>query len=129
MTAKKDAENVVPAKPKVARARKEANTPSVSPEVQTVIDVANEVLDDPTVQVTVSKVTPKIPAAVRNALYTIGIIAGVAGTVAPIVAAALTGDAQVAIASIGAVALAFNSALAKFNLSKTAEDIAKEKTD
>lgn len=128
MTAKKDAENIVPAKPKVTRARKEANTPSVSPEVQSVIDVANQVLDNPTVQVTVSKVTSKIPAAARNAIYTIGIIAGVLGTVAPIIAAALTGDTQVAVASIGAVALAFNSALAKFNLSKTAEDIAKEKT-
>lgn len=98
----------------------------VNPDVQKVLDVVTGVANDPTVQVTVSKVTPKIGAKARNVLYTVGIALGIVGSVTPIVAAALTGDAAVAAASIAAIALAGNSILAKYNLSKTAEDIAKE---
>lgn len=99
--------------------------PKVDPTVEKIIETANDVFDDPTVQVTISKVTPKIGAKAREIIYNIGFYAGLVGSVAPIIAAALTGDAQIVVASAGALALAFNSWLAKANLSKTAEDIDK----
>lgn len=99
---------------------------TVDPTVRSTIDVIGRVVDDPTVQVTISKVTPRISAKARNVIYNIGFYAGIVGTVAPIIAAALSGNASVAVASVGAVALGFNSWLAKANLSKTAEDIKKE---
>lgn len=99
---------------------------NVDPTVQKVIDTANAVAADPTVQVTVSKVTPRISAKARNVLYTVGAILGTVGTVGPIIAASLTGNAALTAGSIAALALLGNSLLAKFNLSKTAEDIAKE---
>lgn len=98
----------------------------IDPTVETILETVDNIVDDPTVQATISKVTPKIGAKARAIIYNIGFYAGLVGTVAPIVAASLTGDSQIAVASIGAVALAFNSWLAKANLSKTAEDIAKE---
>lgn len=91
--------------------------------IKDTIDNVNTVIDNPTVQLTISKVTPKISAKARNIIYTIGFYAGLVGVIAPVIAAVLTGDAQFAVATIGAVALAFNSWLAKANLSKTAEDI------
>lgn len=100
--------------------------PVIDPTVQTVIDTVEQITDDPNVQVTASKVTPRIGAAARNVLYTIGQYAGIIGAIAPVIAAALTGNAAIAVASVGAVGLALQSTLAKLNLSKTAEDIAKE---
>lgn len=98
----------------------------IDPTVETVLDTVDKIVDDPTVQATLSKVTPRIGANARNIIYTIGFYAGIVGAVGPIIAASLTGNAQVAVASIAAVALAFNSWLGKANLSRTAEDIAKE---
>lgn len=100
-------------------------TPQVDPNVQAVIDEVNKAADDPYIQATVSRVTPNIPSKVRNILYTIGVWAGVAGAVAAPIDAVLTGNAAVAVASVGAIALALQSLLAKLNISKTAEDLAK----
>lgn len=99
--------------------------PKVDPFVEKIIETANDVFDDPTVQVTISKVTPKIGSRAREVIYEVGFYAGLVGSVAPIVAAALTGNGAIAVATIGAVALAFNSWLAKANLSRTAEDVDK----
>lgn len=96
---------------------------TVDPTVGKVIDVVNQVADDPTVAVTISRVTPSIPFNVRFTLYQIGFYAGLVGAVAAPVAAALTGNAAVAVASIGAIALALQSLLAKLNISKPIEDV------
>lgn len=78
------------------------------------------------VQVTASRVTPHIPANVRNIIYTVGIWAGVVGTVAPIVAAVLTGETATLVTSVGSLALALTNLLAKLNLSQTATDLARQ---
>lgn len=98
----------------------------IDPTVEKALETITDVVEDPYVQATISKVTPKIGAKARAIIYNIGFYLGLVGAVAPIVAASLTGNAQIAVATLAAVALAFNSWLAKANLSKTAEDFAKE---
>lgn len=98
----------------------------VHPVVDKVVKEMNEAANSEYIQVTASRVTPSIPANVRNIIYTVGIWAGVVGTIAAPIAAVLTGDAQVAVNSIGAIALALTNFLAKLNLSKTADDLAKQ---
>lgn len=100
--------------------------PQVNPVVQEVIHEIDRAANAEYVQVTASRVTPRFSAKVRNGFYTAGVVAGTIGTIAPVVAALFTGDAAITVASVGALALAINSLLAKLNLSKTAEDIAKQ---
>ena len=102
------------------------NDPKVAPVIEGVIDEIERAADSQYIQVTVSKVTPRISAKVRNAIYNVGIVLGAIGTIAPTIAAFLTGDAQLATVSAGALALALTNLLAKLNLSKTAEDVVKE---
>lgn len=102
-----------------------AVAPQIDPVVQEVIQEIDRAANAEYVQVTASKVTPKIGAKARNIIYTIGVWLGVVGTVAPIVASVLTGDAANVAASAGGLALALTNLLAKLNLSKTAADIQK----
>jgi len=151
MTAKLDAENLTPAQ-KAARTRAankklkadsaavaaevvvktdpftESINAQVDPVVQNVIKTANEVINSEAYQVTASKVTPKIPASVRNVIYNIGFYLGIVATIAPSIIAALTGQAAVVGATVLGIVLVINNALSKANLSKTATDIAKEET-
>lgn len=125
-----DAENLTPAQ-KAARTRaankaaKAAATleEQVGPVVDEVVDTINAAADSQFVQVTVSRVTPKFSAKLRNRIYTAGVVLGVLGTIAAPIAAVLTGDAQYVVATIGLVSLALTNALAKLNLSKTAADL------
>lgn len=94
--------------------------------VQSVVDEIDRAANSEYIQVTASRVTPSIGSSARNVIYTIGFYAGIVGTVAPMVAAYFTGDAQIIIASIGAIGLSLTNLLAKLNLSKTADDLAKE---
>lgn len=134
MVAKKDAENKVPAvKKTAAKARALPVDPftvavesQVSPVVAEVLTKVNEVVNSEAYQVTASKVTPGIPASVRNVLYNIGFYLGIVATVAPSIIAALTGNAAVVGATVLGIVLVVNNALSKANLSKTAADIAKE---
>lgn len=103
-----------------------SNTPPLPPVIEEVITEMNRAAEAEYVQITVSRVTPKFSAKVREVIYTAGVVVGVIGTIAPAVAALTTGDAQIAIASIGALALAVTNLLARLNLSKTPEDLAKE---
>lgn len=103
-----------------------ALAPQVNPVVQEVIHEIDRAANAEYVQVTASKVTPHIGSKARNVIYTIGVILGTVGTIAPVIAAVLTDNASVAVASAGALALALTNLLAKLNLSKTAEDIAKQ---
>lgn len=96
----------------------------VQKDVAKVIEVVEQVADDPTVRVTISKVTPKISANARKWFYNIGVAAGIIGSAGPIVVAALTGEAAVAGATVVGLALTINSLLARYNLSKTPEEIA-----
>lgn len=102
----------------------------VKVDVPEVIDAASAVIkgaaDNPDVQLAVTKATKGIPARVRSVLYTIGIYLGIVTAVAGPVAAVLTGEAQALVLSIGGLAQALTSALAKLNLSKTADDLAAE---
>lgn len=100
--------------------------PYVNPVVPEVIREIDRAADAEYVQVTVSKVTPKIGAKARDIIYTAGIWLGVVGTIAPVIAGALTGEWQTMVASVGAIALSLTNLLAKLNLSKTAADIEKE---
>lgn len=100
----------------------------ISPVIQEVIQEIDRAANADYVQVTASKVTPKIGAKARNIIYTLGVWLGVVGTIAPIVASVLTGDASTLAASAGSLALAVTNLLAKLNLSKTADDLAKEHT-
>lgn len=100
----------------------------ISPVIQEVIQEIDRAANAEYVQVTASKVTPKIGSKARNIIYTLGVWLGVVGTIAPIVASVLTGDAANLAASAGGVALSLTNLLAKLNLSKTASDLAKENT-
>lgn len=130
MTAKTDAENLTPAQ-KAARTRAankaaaeaESLKETVGPIVDDIVDTIKEASESEFVQVTVSRVTPKFPSAVRDAIYTVGIWLGVLGTIATPIAAVLTGDAQFLVSTVGTVSLALTNALAKLNLSKTAKDL------
>jgi hypothetical protein len=122
----KPVEDVLEVKAAAPRKAGQPGNPPVPAEVEQVIDTINNLANDTTVQVTVSKVTPKIGAKARNVIYTIGVILGGVGTVGPIVLALLTGNAAVVGASVVGIAYALSNALAKLNLSKTADDIAKE---
>jgi len=104
---------------------KKAATP-VDPFVQEILDVVNDTASNPNVQVTVSKVTKRFSAKTRDILYTIGIIAGAVGTFGTAIVASLTGDAALVVGTVASVSLTLQSTLAKFNLSKTADDIAAE---
>ena len=115
--AEMDAFEAVAAAPETVK----ADVPAVIDEVTAVI---NGAADNPDVVLAVTKVTTGIPARVRSVIYTIGTVLGIIAVVAGPVAAALTGDAQALVISIGGLAQAFTSALAKLNLSKTATDIA-----
>jgi hypothetical protein len=97
------------------------------PVVENVIDTIDNVTSNETVQVTVSKVTPKIGAKAREIIYNIGIVLGFIGTVGPVITAYLQGDAALAAASVIGISLALSNGLAKLNLSKTADDLNKEK--
>jgi hypothetical protein len=99
----------------------------ITPVIREVIQEIDRAANAEYVQVTASKVTPKIGSKARNIIYTLGVWLGVAGTVAPFVASVLTGDAANLTASVGSLALALTNLLAKLNLSKTANDLAKEK--
>ena len=103
-----------------------AVAPQVIPVVQEVIHEIDRAANAEYVQVTASKVTPRIGAKARNGIYTAGVVLGAIGTIAPVVAGVLTGDASLYVASAGALALALTNFLAKMNLSKTATDIAKQ---
>jgi len=103
-----------------------AMAPRVNPVVQEVIKQVDRAANAEYVQVTASHVTPRIGAKARNVIYTVGVWLGVVGTIAPIVAGAVTGEAAIYVASAGALALALTNFLAKLNLSKTADDLAKE---
>ena len=145
MVAKKDAENITPAQ-KAAKTRAankakaeaaavvkvdpftESINAQVDPVVAEVLTKVNEVTNSEAYQVTASKVTPKIPANVRVVLYNIGFYLGIAATIGAPIVAALTGEAAVIGASVLGIILSLNNALSKANLSKTAEDIAKEAT-
>ena len=98
----------------------------ISPVIQEVIQEIDRAANAEYVQVTASKVTPKIGSKARNIIYTLGVWLGIAGTIAPIVASVLTGDASVLASSVGGIALSLTNLLAKLNLSKTADDLAKE---
>lgn len=100
--------------------------PQVNPVVQEVIQEVDRAANAQYVQVTMSKVTPRIGAKARNVIYNIGIVLGAVGTIAPVVASMLTGEAEIAVASAGALALALTNWMAKMNLSKTADDIVKQ---
>lgn len=121
MTDTKDIVTVVPNDPFAEKIEAQ-----VHPVVDKVVKEMNEAANSEYIQVTASRVTPNIPAKVRSIIYDIGIWAGVVGAIAAPIAAVLTGDAQVAVNSVGALALALTNLLAKLNLSKTAEDIAKQ---
>lgn len=114
----------------MAKTTKDPFADTVESKVAEVLDdVAEEVntaSESEYIQATVSRVTPHIPANVRKVIYTAGIVFGVIGTIAPVVAAVLTGDAQNLVTSAGSLALALTNLLARLNLSKTATDIAKE---
>lgn len=97
----------------------------VEPIVEDVVNTINEAGDSQFVQVTLSRVTPKFPAVVRDTIYTVGIWLGVLGTIATPIAAALTGDAQYIAATVGTISLALTNLLAKLNLSKTPTDLIK----
>lgn len=130
MVAKKDAENVV-ATTKKARALPvdpftEVVESQVNPVVAEVITKVTEVVNSEAYQVTASKVTPKIPAKARAVIYNIGFYLGIVATALPPFVAALTGQWAVIGASALGIVLALNNALSKANLSKTADDIAKE---
>jgi len=99
----------------------------ISPVIQEVIQEIDRAANAEYVQVTASKVTPKIGSKARNVIYTFGVWLGVVGVIAPIVASVLTGDAANLAASAGGLALSLTNLLAKLNLSKTATDLAKEK--
>lgn len=101
--------------------------PQVIPVVQEVIHEIDRAANADYVQVTASKVTPRIGSKARDVIYTTGVILGAVGTIAPIVAGLVTGDAQLYVASAGALALSLTNLLAKLNLSKTADDLAKQK--
>jgi hypothetical protein len=79
-------------------------------------DVTEAVKDLEQVQVPPS-LLQRIPANVRKALYVAGVIVGAIGTIAPAMASLLTGDAQLLVVSVGALALALNSLLARANVS------------
>jgi hypothetical protein len=100
---------------------------AISPVIREVIQEIDRAANAEYVQVTASKVTPKIGSKARNIIYTIGVWLGVVGLVAPIVSSVLTGDAANLAASAGGLALSLTNLLAKLNLSKTANDLAKEK--
>lgn len=98
----------------------------VLPVVQEVIHEIDRASNAEYVQVTASKVTPKIGSKARNVIYTLGVWLGGIGAIAPIIAGLVTGDAANYVASAGALALSLTNLLAKLNLSKTADDLAKE---
>lgn len=88
-----------------------------NPVVDQIIGEINSAADSKYIQVTVSKVTPKIPSRVRNIIYNVGMWLGFVGIIAAPAAALLTGEAGIAVTSIGALALALTNLLAKLNLS------------
>jgi len=103
-----------------------AVTIQLPPVVQVVVDEIDRAAESEYVQVTASKVTPKIGAKARDVIYTIGIVLGAIGAAGAPVVAILTGDAQIVAASVVGIALSLTNLLAKLNLSKTAADINKE---
>lgn len=58
----------------------------------------------------------RIPAKVRGVIYEIGTWLGFGATIAPALAALLTGEAQSLVFSLGGLALALSNMLAKANL-------------
>ena len=96
------------------------------PVVQTVVNAIDTIGNDTSFQVTASRVTTRFSARVRNIIYTIGIVMGVAGAALGPIVAVLTGDTQLYAASAVAIALGLSNLLAKLNLSKTATDIASD---
>ena len=100
--------------------------PTIDPVVEKVITEMNKAATSDYIQLTASRVTPKFSAKLRNIIYTAGIWAGVVSVIAGPIATALSGDAANMVASIGGLALALTNLLSKLNLSKTAEDLAKE---
>ncbi len=104
-------------------AEKKADIP-IDPFTKEIIDTVNDVVENTEVQILVGKVTKNISAVWRDRIYTAGIIIGGVGTFATSVAAALTGDAQLLVATIGAVGLALTNTLSKLNLAKTPEEVA-----
>lgn len=92
--------------------------------VEEVAEQINDVADSELVAVAATQVTPKIPAKVRNVIYTLGIYLGVFATVAQVIGGITTGEAQLYLSSAGTLALSLTNLLAKLNLSKTADDIA-----
>lgn len=99
--------------------------PEVPEVVDNVVDEINRAAESEYVQVTVSRVTPRISAKVRNIIYTVGVALGAVGTLGPVVTTLLTGDAAVLGVSAVSIAYALSNLLAKLNLSKTADDVSK----
>lgn len=119
--------NVTPTEVEVTRDPfSKAIEAQVNPVVGKVIEEINNAANSEYIQVTASKVTPKIPAKAREIIYNIGIGLGAFATAAPPIIALLTGDAAIIGASAVGISLALTNLLSKLNLSKTATDIAKE---
>lgn len=126
MVAKKDAENVVTLRVPAVDPFTVAVESQVNPVVAEVITKVNEVVNSESYQVTASKVTPYIPAKARAVIYTVGFYTGLVATVGAPIVATLTGEFAIVGATVLGIVLSFNNWLSKSNLSKTADDIAKE---
>ncbi len=81
-----------------------------------VIDEVIEVVDEVSSVEVPEGLLRRIPAKARSLIYTVGVLLGVAATVAPAVAALLTGEAQILTMSLGGLALALSNLLAKANV-------------
>lgn len=80
------------------------------------IDRINDALKEVQAVEVPQSLLARIPKKVRSAMYLAGAVLGVVGTVAPIVAAMLTGEAATMAISLGALALTINSLIARANI-------------
>ena len=80
------------------------------------LESATEVVEELATVEVPEKLLHRIPANVRSTIYSVGVLLGAIGTVAPAVAALLTEDAQMLALSVGGLALALSNLLAKANV-------------